>query len=130
MEYQLTRRGRSIDRPVAEESEAHTTIPEVLDQLDQVNHRTAEAIETPDQEYIPRLQGLQASLQARPTGPCPGDLIYKDPIPASTPLLQGVNLKVQILVVLADPGVPDEASPQGFGRAQPTLSCPTFTRHS
>src|SRR5271166_1341105 len=45
VEHQLARRGRGVDRPVAEGSEAHATIPELLDQVDQVNHRTAETIE-------------------------------------------------------------------------------------
>src|SRR5271165_5697152 len=62
VEHQLARRGRGVDRPVAEGSEAHATIPELLDQVDQVNscHRergsdeTVEAFETTD-HYFDRL---------------------------------------------------------------------------
>src|SRR5208337_2674289 len=45
----------------------------------------------------PLFQGLQAGLQTRPLRPRPGDFIHEDPIPAAPTLLQGVDLKVQIL---------------------------------
>ena len=130
MEHQLTRGGRGVDGPVAEGTEAHATFLELLDQVDQVRHRAAEAIEAPDQEHVPLFQGLQAGLQPRPLGPRPGDFIHEDPIPAAPALLQGVDLEIQVLVVLADAGVPDEAPPREFGGLHLTASCPTLTHHS
>lgn len=52
VKYQLARWAGCVDEPIADGSKADATIAQLLDQLDQVMHRSAESVESPDDKRV------------------------------------------------------------------------------
>ena len=79
---------------------------------DERPHGSSEPIQSPDDQRVAGLQGLQAAAEARPVVLDPGQLVGEDRILADAVLGEGVDLQAEILVICADAGVSDTSPAQ------------------
>lgn len=103
--------GRSRVNGLLQALEADASGHQVLHGGDQMGEGASQPIQAPDNECVARAQEVQGSKEPRPLSLCAGNLVLEDPYAAGR--LQGVPLKVEILIKRADAGVAHEVAGGG-----------------
>ena len=110
VEDQLTRSARGVDHSVADRSEPDSTFTKLFDELHQVRHRSAQAVESPNEQRVPAFKNRQASVQSRAARLRSGDLVREDEAPFDAVRDERIDLKREILVVCANSRVSYQAT--------------------
>jgi hypothetical protein len=102
MEHQPPAGGRRVDA-LPQRPEAHATLVQVGDDVDQVPQRPAEAVQPPHHQGVPRPQLLEDLIELRAPVQRPGRVV--GPHPPTTRGGELVDLQVRVLLARRDPRV-------------------------
>jgi hypothetical protein len=105
MEDQLAPRCRRVDL-LGQAPEANPPLRQGRNRLDQMRQRATQAVESPDDERVPRPEIRERFFKSRPAGfGATGDILED---PATSRRREGVALQVEGLVTSGDPGIANQ----------------------